>query len=233
MSEAMIQLWLSDALLLGPGKYQWTLDISEDFKKAKTIKLNDVDLTFAWDLWTNLTLAYTQGGPLTTIINGSWDATNLGGYLQTLFANCTSCTLDLSTFKISFMFSVPTTLNISQWNIRAQMWLGAGKQDIASIAGVINLPFKYNLGGDTIIKMHSPFSRTDMIADQSADIMNIIPIPVDVNPGESFFYQPEDYYLFTSGSGLKAKMIIKFTDKWMQPLDFAGVDGFISIIPIL
>lgn len=234
MAESIIQLWFSDTdALVSPGKYRWNLPISQDFKKAKSVKLNQVALPFSWYLWPNLTLAYDQGGPLTTVLNGSIDATDLGAQLQLLFANCTSCTLDLFTRKISFMFSVPTTLNISKWNVRAQLFLGAGTQDIASVAGVINLPYSYNLGGDVEIKMHSPFSRTAMIAKEGTDIMNMIPIPVNVNPGDFFYYQPEDYYLYTSGSALKANMTITFTDKWDQPIDFNGVDGFISLALVL
>ena len=233
MAESILQLWFSDATLVSAGKYRWSLPISEDFKKSKTVKLNQVALPFSWYLWPNLTLAYTQGGPLTTILNGSIDATDLAAQLQLLFANCVSCTLDTFTRKISFMFSVATTLNISQWNVRAQSFLGAGTQDIASVLGVINLPFSYNLGGDVVIKMHSPFNRTSMIAAQNVDIMNMIPIPVKANPGEFIYYQPEDYYLCTSSAGLKANMIITFTDKWDQPLDFNGGDGFISLVLIL
>lgn len=225
LKSNIIKLYFKDATITNKNYYNWDLLIPENAKHINTLKIDTISFPFSWYLFENCILKYNNGPTVT--LNGSPNKTDLPGVLTALFG-ATSCTIDNTTYLITLVFGAPTTLNVNEWPVEARYFLGAGDA-VLGPALSITFPYPVDLGGDQEIDMVFPATKNAIYGVHGGNVANKVTVPVDVNPFEVNFWQPDEYFLRTDSTTFETPFTVTFTNIWNHPIDFKGRNGFIQL----
>ena len=226
LKSNIIKLQFKDATITDKNTYNWNnFKIPENAKNINTLKIDTISFPFSWYLFENCGLKYNNG-PIATL-NGSPNKTDLPGVLIALFG-AISCVIDDTTYLITLAFGAPTTLNVDEWPIEARYFLGAGDQPLGPALS-ITFPYPIDLGGDEEIEMTFPSTNNPIYGVSGQGVFDKISIPVDVNPFEVNFWQPQEYFLRTDSTTFEAPFTVSFNNIWKHPIDFKNRNGFIQL----
>lgn len=217
------------------GKYTWNLNKVIGVGKSKVqLKIRYIGLWYTWYTFKNEVLYYNDGIPKTITLNGNFTSVTLPPYIQGLLGGGYTVTISASLGTITILSPGPVTWNIgtTPWSVRSRYFLGAGEDDIASVANSSTFPFPVKLGGDQLIQIatNGIVGYNENRAKGSKLLGDSLKIPIKYNPGYMIEYTPEDFFtIITSETNSSPLLEFTFLDQFGKQLDLNGGDAFFQL----
>lgn len=211
--------------------YEW--DLSQIMTNAAgytKLRVRRIDLPYSWYLFPAIPLINSLTIAPTNILNGNFSTFTLPAALMACFG-VTGVTIDAATNIITVTNGAPFTLFISQWGAATQYFLGSGSSDINSVANTIVFPYPVDLGGnrEVFLEWGNGLTNEKQVCAPDDVNKNALRFPVDGNPFDIIYWEPEDYFLTVDNSTSFAGPTLAIKDEWGNILDLNHRQGYIQI----